>query len=112
MAVVVADEEQDVLLGLEGDLAQVRLDVGRPAMQPLERVDPGLRGLDPALALLLARQLADRRIAPAAHRQGVRRVQQGLDLVDADRGILDVVAHPIGARLELVQGLVAPGCRS
>ena len=53
MAVVVADEQQDVLFGLERHLAQIGLDVVRPAMQAGERVVGRLGRLDQALALLL-----------------------------------------------------------
>ena len=101
VAVVVADEEEDVLLRLERHLAQIGLDVLGPAMEPGERVAARLGGLDRALALLLGRELADRQVAPAVHRERVGGVEQRLDPLDADRGILLVVAHAVGARLEL-----------
>ena len=104
--VVVADEQEQVFLRLERHLAQVGLDILRRPMEARERVNARLGRLESALPLLLRAELADRRITPAVHRQRMRRVEQTFDAIEADRGILDVVADAIGARLELTEHLV------
>ena len=62
-----------------------------------------------ALALVGRLQLANGEIARAAERDRVRRVQELLDRVGADRGVLDVGADPVGARLERGDGLLGVG---
>ena len=67
---------------------------------------PRRRRLEPALALLLRPELANRGVAVAVDRQRMRGIEQFLDALQADRGILAVVADAIGARLELADRLL------
>ena len=112
IAIVVADEQEDVGLGLERLLRQIdrrRLDA---LVQPRERVVRRLGRVQQALALLGRLQLLDREIARAVERDRVRRVQELLDRVAADRRVLDIAAHPVGAGLERGQGLTGVGGRA
>jgi hypothetical protein len=52
------------------------------------------------LALLLLGELLDRQVPSTLEREGVRRVHQGLDLLEADPRAVDVAAYPVCVRLE------------
>ena len=79
------------------------------AMHAMERIGRRLGRLDHLLALLLAGELPDRLVAAAVEAEGVGRVEEGLDQLGADRGILDIAADPIGPGLELGQRLLRLG---
>ena len=95
VAIVVADEQEDVGLGLERLAA-----TGRPAAgstRLCRRANGscgGRRRIEQPLALLGRLQLRDREVARAAERDRVRGVQELLDRVGADRRVLDVARAP------------------
>src|SRR3989475_12965229 len=66
------------------------------------------RDRDQALALRPLGELLDRQIAAALEGERVCRVEQGLHLLEADRGRVDVVTHAVGVRLEGAEGELGP----
>ena len=106
---MIADEEQHVLVGLDRDLMNLRFLEALARVKFLERIEARLRGIDGALDLLLVPDLANGEVAAAVELQRVGRIEDALDLLVADRGILDVAPHPHRMRLESLDGQFGAG---
>ena len=98
--IVVADEQQQILVGLDRHLVDVGLGDFCARMNAMKGIDPGMRGFDQAFELLTVTELADRQIAPALPAQRMGRVEHVLDLLDPDRRILRVMPHAQRVRFE------------
>jgi len=107
--VVVADEEQEILVGRRRRMPHVGLGRFGAAMDPVERVVGRARRLGDPVPLVLLGELADGEIAPALERQRVRGVEHRLDAVEADARHVDVAPHPVGVCLERGRGEFGAG---
>ncbi len=91
--IVIADEQEHVLVGFERHLVGFRRVIFGPRVEARKRILARLRGFERALDLLLAAELANRQVAPALEIECVGAVENALDLFDPDRRILHVVPH-------------------
>ena len=109
IGIVIANEKQQVFVGLERDLVQVGLGEFLAGVDFREWIGPRMRRFERALDLLARASFANRQVAAAIARERVRGVEDSLDLFDADRGILDVAPHAHRMRLEESRSSVRRG---
>jgi len=109
LAVVIADENQQVFVRIEGYLAQVRRRRFAAAMNTAERIGRRHRLRHFHLERFFGRGFLDRKIAPALQRERMRGVEHRLDFFQADARVLDVVAHAVGVALERLNGVLGAG---
>ncbi len=98
--IVVADKDQQVFVGLERNLVQIGLGEFLARVDFREWIGLRMRRFERELDLLVVRAFANRQVAAAIPRQCVRGIEDTLDLLDSDRGILRVAPHAHRMRLE------------